>query len=145
MQEKSVRLTLSRKKGSKLESPNGLPIKSIARNTKYGNPFKIGNYYDKRLITNPTLTKEQYSKLTDKKEKDNYEKIDRNKAIELYKLSDFFFSGAKLQDLKHDLKGYNLACWCKPNEKCHGDMWCKPLAEKVKLIEYIEYLEGKLK
>ena len=24
---------------------------------------------------------------------------------------------------RDDLKGWNLSCWCKPEEPCHGDTW----------------------
>lgn len=30
--------------------------------------------------------------------------------------------GAHPMDLVHELRGKNLACWCKPGEPCHADV-----------------------
>jgi hypothetical protein len=27
------------------------------------------------------------------------------------------------KDAKKELHGKNLACWCRPNQVCHGDVW----------------------
>lgn len=35
---------------------------------------------------------------------------------------DFFQSLAAMDDAIANLKGKNLACWCKLDEKCHADL-----------------------
>ena len=41
---KPVRLQLSRKKGARLVSPNGLPIKIVSRPSKFSNPYRLDDY-----------------------------------------------------------------------------------------------------
>jgi hypothetical protein len=40
---KPVRIQRSRAKGSRLTSPNGLPVVCVSRGTKWGNPYKVGS------------------------------------------------------------------------------------------------------
>jgi hypothetical protein len=37
-------------------------------------------------------------------------------------LASFMISQANLEAMKLELKGKNLACWCKEDEPCHGDL-----------------------
>ena len=36
-------------------------------------------------------------------------------------LENFYISEANLEDAYRDLRGKNLACWCKPGDDCHAD------------------------
>jgi len=98
---KPVRLQLSRKKGFKLESPNGLPIVIVdRRNKKYGNPFIVGVDGDQKQCVL------QFK-------------------VAAYNTPDF------LSEVRRELRDKNLACWCKIwDEKglrvpCHADVLLK--------------------
>jgi hypothetical protein len=104
---KPVRLQLSRKKGSRLLSPNGLPIVVVSRPSKYGSPY----------------TKKQY---------DFYYKsgYPHGMTWRMMATSDFELYIRDLTDgnplaraiLCDELRGKNLACWCplpKPGEPDH--------------------------
>ncbi len=65
----------------------------VGRLTKWGNPYKIGRSY----------TREQ--------------------AVAHYRRD--LLSGAlpfTIQDAIDELKGEDLICWCKPGDRCHGDI-----------------------
>jgi len=69
----------------------------IGRPSKWGNPFKIGQWY-------------------------NGKKLTRQDSIDCYE--DWLLNsdeGIKLLKDIHDLKGKDLVCWCSP-EACHGDI-----------------------
>lgn len=36
-------------------------------------------------------------------------------------LDAFLISESNLEAMAHELRGKNLACWCKPGEPCHAD------------------------
>ena len=44
----------------------------------------------------------------------------RAKALALYR--DEFLSKYSLEEIRKDLGGKNLACWCKEDEDCHADI-----------------------
>src|SRR3990172_12137802 len=74
----------------------------VGRRTKWGNPFKVGSRY---IASNG-----QYIILDDKK------------AVSLYAQSILlYWSPVSVADIKKELKGRNLACWCKPGKPCHAD------------------------
>mgnify|MGYP001589906571 FL=1 len=82
---KPVRLQLSRRKGFKLVSPNGLLVVKVDRTTKWGNPFKIDRW------NNAAVCVEKYRRFV----KGN------------------MWSWPTRHDIREALKGKNLACWCK--------------------------------
>jgi hypothetical protein len=67
----------------------------VARPTKWGNPYKIG-------------------------------KLSREKTIAAYR-SDLLAGKLKVSvaDARHELRGRNLACWCRLDEACHADVLLK--------------------
>jgi hypothetical protein len=94
-----LRLQRSRKKGSRLVSPNGFPVVCVSRPGKWGNPWKVGVKYGgwagdcvKYFVAWLEQTE----------------------------------PGRQLAaDAARELRGCNLACWCalpKPGEpdQCHG-------------------------
>jgi hypothetical protein len=44
-------------------------------------------------------------------------------------LDDFYLSLANLNDIEAELRGKNLACWCKLGEPCHAD-WLLKIANQ---------------
>jgi hypothetical protein len=110
---KPQRMQLSRKAGFNLQAAskalNGLPAKRITRPGKWGNPFSIAD------------TAARYG-------------LDRDaaqaKAVALCgawlrgtlerKLSPGAPPGRA--EIRAELAGHNLACWCKPGTPCHADV-----------------------
>lgn len=110
---KPQRMQLSRKAGFNLQAAsnalNGLPAKRITRPGKWGNPFTIedvGATY--RLDPDAAQAK----------------------AVELCglwlrgKLDKELSPGdpPSRDEIRGELAGHNLACWCKPGTPCHADV-----------------------
>lgn len=91
---------MSRRKGSKLTSPNGLPIVIVDRLGHFGNPFKLDGH-----------------------EYDGYGKpLNISEAVAMYRQ---WLSNAPryyLRRIHDELRGKNLACWCKTGTPCHADV-----------------------
>ena len=93
------RIQLSRKKGFRLP-PNTVVV---ARPSKWGNPFQIADVIDaydgnKRAAANDV--KQAYHRW----------------------LREFSEGRTIAESAKTELRGKNLACWCKPGEPCHADV-----------------------
>ena len=106
-----VRLSLSRRKGFSLQAlsraTNGLPAVKVDRATKWGNPFVIGKGGVR----------------------------DAAEAVDLYaKMLAGYFAiacGPEISDMRRirqyvgrhlpELRGKNLACWCR-GSSCHADV-----------------------
>jgi hypothetical protein len=105
---KPVRLQRSRKKGSKLESPNGLPVVCVTRGTKWGNHIKVA--------TAKEINEAGYFGFM----------LPRNtlQIMVLYKawLRESAQGCVLATEAKRELRGKNLACWCKPGKPCHADV-----------------------
>ena len=111
---KPVRLQLSRKKGARLVSPNGLPINVVSRPSRFSNPYRLDDY--------------RIEGETDKKK---IKLIQRELAVRDFEGALFLASppdpisgymNFTYEDIKRELKGYNLACWCPLDEPCHADI-----------------------
>lgn len=89
------RVQLSRKKGWKMP-PNTV---SVARPSKWGNPVKVGDWFNGRQITC----------------------ADAVKWYEQHITPDSLMG----QDAVRELRGKNLGCFCKLTEKCHADVLLK--------------------
>ena len=102
-----MRLQRSRKKGSRLTSPNGLPVVCVSRGTKYGNRHKVG-----------------WCEICQKNH-------DRGEATAMFRkeLEDDIAAGRVTRDDLNELKNKNLACWCSLPENetqpdlCHARVW----------------------
>lgn len=94
-----TRIQLSRKKGWKM--PAGTV--SVARPGKYGNPFRIGHL-------------SEYGDVPD-----------AETALMFYRA--WIDKGLQIINIRRDLAGVNLACWCKIGSPCHADFLLK-LANK---------------
>lgn len=102
MQEiQPIRLQRSRTKGYKMSySPNGLENVYVGRPTKWGNRFKIGDTFCGM-------------------------KIDRDLSIELFKNYHLAENKNFIEQVKKELKGKNLVCWCSVYVCCHADILIK--------------------
>jgi hypothetical protein len=70
----------------------------VARPSPWGNPFHIGARYGGRVLS-------------------------RADAVELYREA---LTAGRLpfdeDDVRHELRGHDLACWCPEDEPCHADV-----------------------
>lgn len=88
------RITLARRAGWRL--PTGAV--SVARPHRYGNPFIIGT-------------------------PDNGGNITREMAVAEFRKA--LVEGRlqfSVKEIQSELRGRDLACWCKPDESCHADV-----------------------
>lgn len=110
---KPQRMQVSRKAGFDLQAAsralNGLPAKLVTRPGKWGNPFSIDEVATRYDLDRAAA---------------------QAKAVELAgewlrgtldkKLSPG--PAPSLEEIRAELKGHNLACWCKPGTPCHADI-----------------------
>lgn len=87
-----VRIQLSRKKGWKIPENT---VK-VTRPGKWGNPFKVGQL-------------SEYGDVPD-----------AETAVMFYRA--WIDKGLQRAAMFTELRGKNLACWCKPGEPCHADV-----------------------
>lgn len=96
-------ITLSRKKGFNLQKfsrkLNGLAAVNVARPSSYGNPFTLAQA--RRL--HPKETELQL----------------RHRVVRAYAC---LIDGEIVQKLRKELRGKNLACWCRKDQPCHRDV-----------------------
>ena len=102
--KKPVRLQLSRKKGFNLQrlsvETNGLSAVVVSRPSKWGNPFPIRGIL----------------------------KFNREQSIKFFRRWLLMSNNSEAMTLLYsldELKGKNLACFCKLREKCHADVLLK--------------------
>lgn len=110
---KPVRIQRSRAKGSRLTSPNGLPIVCVDRSSKkWGNPMKIpvvkaagGRFRPGgRQARNDRARAQVLAMFRDRLLRSNEE------------------PWATMRASLHELRGKNLACWCRDGQACHADV-----------------------
>lgn len=78
----------------------------VGRPTKWGNPYEVGKCYH------------------DQDTGETWEHISQNTAVEFYKeaiLNKYPSAKITVEDIVRELKGKDLACWCKEGEVCHAD------------------------
>ena len=100
-----VRITRSRAKGSRLTSPNGLPVVCVTRGTKWGNPYTVADW-------------PQQMPLAERKEV--AVTAFRGNLLGLIELP-LHVLPFTVDDVRRELSGKNLACWCKDGP-CHADV-----------------------
>lgn len=113
MRAKPKRMQLSRHAGFNLqaasEALNGLPAKRVTRPGKWGNPFTIAD-----IAAQYGLDKDAA----------------QAKAVALCgewlrgTLDPKLSPGAppNREDMRAELGGFNLACWCRPGTPCHSEV-----------------------
>jgi len=106
-----VRIQRSRSKGSKLESPNGLPVVCVTRGTKWGNPHKPDHWTVGSLNGQPMT--------------DSFISPEMRRTLSVSAYREDLEKGRlpiSVSDVRRELAGKNLACWCKLGDKCHADV-----------------------
>jgi hypothetical protein len=98
-----VRIQRSRAKGSRLSAPNQLPIVCVSRPSLWGNPFS-----DALATTKPT-----------RKAAVRAESVLRFRRALLEGDGSLPFT---IEQVRRDLRGKNLACWCPLDQPCHADV-----------------------
>jgi len=88
-----ARIQLSRRKGFKLP-PNTVVV---SRPSKWGNPFVV--QFDPHPDYSPQTAAD---------------------AVKMYRAH--VDKGLMRIKIRDELRGKNLACWCKPGEPCHADV-----------------------
>jgi hypothetical protein len=113
MSAKPRRMQLSRHAGFNLQaeskSLNGLPAKRVTRPGPWGNPFTIDDIAKRYRLDKDAA---------------------QVKAVELCgqwlrgTLDETLSPGdpPSHADIRRELKGYNLACWCRPGTPCHSEV-----------------------
>jgi hypothetical protein len=112
-----VRLQRSRAKGSRLVSPNGLPVVCVSRPSKWGNqysvvrsgPDELACYYVARWdeILKYCFTRDEATRLAVLM----YENALLSRVLPY-----------QVENVRRDLAGKNLSCWCKLGSPCHADV-----------------------
>ncbi|MCV0395415.1 MAG: DUF4326 domain-containing protein [Rhizobiaceae bacterium] len=112
---KPVRLQLSRKKGFNLQAmslaTNGLPAVNVARPSRWGNPHDWRDWREEWPFE-PNPHDAEISR------------DDWCKGMAAAAFEDDILDGALKLPL-HELRGKNLACWCKTGgwpKSCHADV-----------------------
>lgn len=115
---KPARLQLSRAKGFNLQQTsaaiNGLPAVNVARPSRYGNPVTEQDFLDLQEI---------FAEIGHKPVEGTWQEH----AVRCF---DAWIGGEieemgpppTADEIQRDLKGKNLACWCKPGDPCHADI-----------------------
>ncbi|WP_440640244.1 DUF4326 domain-containing protein [Bradyrhizobium sp. PUT101] len=94
------RIQRQRTKGSRMP-PNTV---SVTRPGKWGNPFVCGPAFESEMVKIPEVTPAD--------------------AVALYRtyLERSLADHASTRAALAELRGKNLACWCKPGAPCHADV-----------------------
>ena len=98
-----VRIQRSRAKGARLTAPNKLPIVCVSRPSRWGNPFSA------------TLAAAKPAR----KPKVRAESVLRFRGALLADDGSLPFT---IEQVRQDLRGKNLACWCPLDQPCHADV-----------------------
>lgn len=102
---KPQRIQLSRKKGFNLQAVsmalNGLSAVNCARPGRWGNPYVV--QFDPHI---------DYSPQTNERAVDMFKSMLKAGKTEPFALA----------NMRCELRGKNLACWCKLDEPCHCDV-----------------------
>jgi hypothetical protein len=110
---KPQRMQLSRHAGFNLQAAskalNGLPAKRVTRPGKWGNPFTIADAA-KKYHLDPAAAQIKAVELCGQWLRGNLNpKLSPGKP-------------PSRDEIRAELKGLNLACWCKPGTPCHSEV-----------------------
>jgi hypothetical protein len=120
MDPRPVRLQLSRKRGFSLQAlslaTNGLPAVNVTRPGKWGNPFVINH-------PGSVLEQPMYAAFAVQSFKALLENAGGWSSIPLpWPKGKIPAQFTTVEDVCRELRGHNLACWCKIGAPCHGDV-----------------------
>lgn len=114
-----TRIQLRRTKGWKL--PAGAI--RVARPSRWGNPFKVGHYYFFRSDGwdhSETKPADPAGWIYVRNNLDAVFLFRRNLERLIDENTITGPDGLTIRDELAQLRGHDLACWCKPNESCHA-------------------------
>lgn len=121
---KPKRIQLSRAKGWR-KPPNTVVV---SRPTKWGNPFKVGDYamigdYDPKNVFKFIYIVTPYRDVAERKP-GKFTLIDSQEtAVRFFRRLCKETNWCKINPrIITELRGKNLACWCKPGTPCHADV-----------------------
>lgn len=99
------RVQLSRRRGARLPANTT----SVARPTRWGNPYEIRAALPGWIIERDNHVHAHVGHIDEA----------RATAVELYRQS---LTPAQHDEIRTELAGRNLACWCPPDAPCHADV-----------------------
>ena len=113
------RVLLSRKKGAR--KPKG--VVGVARPSKWGNPFKVGGNIEGEPIESRSDAVRHFRAMLEFEDR-NYPSLD---------------------EIRRELAGKDLACWCPLDEPCHADVLLE-IANRVNpsVLEFLERAAAEL-
>ena len=117
MMTKPVRIQLRRTKGFRLQEVsraiNGLPAVNVARPSKWGNPIKVGREIEVWFVFKTVRIRPQ----------------SREDAVRWFssvvrdnRRCSFMAEYPSIEEIRRELRGKNLACWCPTDHPCHADV-----------------------
>lgn len=116
---KAARLRLSRRKGFNLQSlsqhANGLPALKVARPSAFGNPFAVTEVIARDLAADKQAAHDLVVVFF-------RDWLEKNVAPRELRVPDLADRRRTILSRLHELKGLNLACWCRADESCHADV-----------------------
>jgi hypothetical protein len=115
---KPIRIQRKRKKGFKMP-PNTV---YVGRPSKWGNPFVVGE-----PMPLSELHELGYEVDGHVEAKEDVICMSAEEALKYYEK--MILKSPYLLNMLNELKGKNLACWCRPDEPCHAEILLK-LANK---------------
>lgn len=122
MSEEPVRLQLSRTKGFDLQAlsvaTNGLPAVNVARPTVFGNPFTVQGAADAYDCRRPSAHSHAVRMFCEWLELPN----DHETFRPMYVHEGLQKQHADIHRRLPELRGKNLACFCRPDYACHADV-----------------------
>lgn len=137
--EEAIRIQRKRTKGWKMPANTVY----VGRGSRWGNPFRLVQYSDGKWAIK-TDGSEKCNSIVIKYCHAVYETKESaaKDAVKCYShwllpykhgnsLDEYLLCQSTLKDAVMNLKGKNLACWCKPDETCHADYLIN-LVENIK-------------
>jgi hypothetical protein len=107
------RMQVSRKAGFDLQKTsraiNGLPAKLVTRPGRWGNPFSIDDVAERYKLDRIAAQARAVAMAGD------WLRGKLDKTLSPH-------PPPSREEIRAELRGYNLACWCKPGSPCHGDV-----------------------
>ena len=88
---------------------NGLPAKLVTRPGKWGNPFSIDDVARKYKLDRDAAQAKAVAMAGEWLRGTLDKKLSPGPA-------------PSREEIRAELKGYNLACWCKPGTPCHAEV-----------------------
>lgn len=114
-----IRIQLKRTRGWR-KPPNTV---IVSRPSKWGNPFSVSQEDGEWSVVSSLVKDLAYEKYPTIVVKCDTREAAVKKAVELFHeallIGDLNFEPA---DVRQELGGKNLACWCKAGDRCHADV-----------------------